>query len=119
MDHNDGHSHMSPTTPGCYAHDTPFLTSVAWCMNTKCENVAVSKIEHYWEKKVTGSAQVPPKWSYSEALAEIRARPPTYQVDSADMELNVTAVVNPTIYLSQWNVLGNVRDTAILESTYG
>ncbi|KEY74779.1 hypothetical protein S7711_06676 [Stachybotrys chartarum IBT 7711] len=121
MDHSGGHSHGAPTSPDCFADDSAYLTSVAWCMSDKCSElgVSVSEIEAYWERHITGSeGQVAPKWTYQEALGEVDTRPPAYIVESTDEYLNATSRVNEVTYLSQWNVLGNVRDMAVLESAY-
>ncbi|CAG1959089.1 unnamed protein product [Fusarium graminearum] len=121
-EHSDGHGHMMMamvTTPACRANNTAFLTSTAWCLSVKCADQHVSKLEAYWEKWVTGSKEVVPKWTYSESLAEVDPRPPKYEVADIDMSLNETSVVNPTAYLKQWNVLGGVKREITLESTYG
>lgn len=121
-EHGDGHGHMMTTvvtTPACRANDTAFLTSTAWCLSVKCADQYTSKLEAYWERWVTGSKDVVPKWTYSESLAQVDPRPPRHQVADTDMELNETVVVNPSTYLAQWNVLGGVRNEIRLESTYG
>ncbi|CEI67977.1 hypothetical protein FVEN_g7750 [Fusarium venenatum] len=121
-EHGDGHGHMMMamvTTPACRANDTAFLTSTTWCLSVKCADQHVSKLEAYWEEWVTGDKDVVPKWTYSEALAEVDPRPPSYHIADTDMSLNETSVVNPDIYLKQWNVLGHVRHEIFLESTYG
>ncbi|KAL6912475.1 hypothetical protein FSST1_010235 [Fusarium sambucinum] len=121
-EHGDGHGHMMMamiTTPACRANDTAFLTSTAWCLSVKCADQHASKLEAYWEGWVTGSKDVVPKWTYSEALAEIDTRPPSYHIADTDMSLNETSVVNPNTYLKQWNVLGHVKREITLESTYG
>ncbi|KAL8308395.1 hypothetical protein RB597_000398 [Gaeumannomyces tritici] len=103
-----GHA-MSMTPPECFAADDAFLTSVAWCLHSKCADsgVPASKLESFWEQFVTGSAgRLPAKWTYTEALAAVDPRPPSRQPDASDYELNVTSVVNPVVYLMQWNVLG-------------
>ncbi|KAL8405436.1 hypothetical protein RB596_004341 [Gaeumannomyces avenae] len=101
-----GHA-MSMTPPECFAADDAFLT------------VPASKLESFWEQLVTGSAgRLPAKWTYSEALAAVDPRPPSRQLDVSDHELNVTSVVNPVVYLMQWNVLGAVVDESKTESKY-
>ncbi|KAK0701275.1 ferric reductase-like transmembrane component [Lasiosphaeris hirsuta] len=118
---HDGMEMMSmPMTADCYAHSTPFLTSVAWCMSTKCagQDIALSRMEHWWEQTVTGSRTLAAKWSYSAALLNVDPSPPTYQLGAADTALNVTSIVEPNTYLKQWNVLGGVRDETIIESAY-
>lgn len=118
--HDHGHSHMSATPPECYANDTAFLTSVAWCFYESCAeyDVPISKLQRFWENTVTGSSSVPPKWPYSVALANVDPSPPTYRLTSADTDLNRTSLVNPNNYLAQWNVLGNVAREALVESNY-
>ncbi|KAL8343002.1 hypothetical protein RB601_004611 [Gaeumannomyces tritici] len=123
MDMAGGHAGhaMSMTPPECFAADDAFLTSVAWCLHSKCADsgVPASKLESFWEQFVTGSAgRLPAKWTYSEALAAVDPRPPSRQPDASDCELNVTSVVNPVVYLMQWNVLGAVVDESKTESKY-
>ncbi|KAL7806811.1 ferric reductase-like transmembrane component [Trichoderma aethiopicum] len=114
----EGDMGMMTTPPSCRAESTPFLTSVAWCMSDKCVGVPASKLEAYWEDWVTGDKGVQPKWTYAEALAEVDPRPPKVQLSGSDTTLNATSIVAPTTYLSQWNVLGAVRDETAVESKY-
>ncbi|KAK0609455.1 ferric reductase-like transmembrane component [Immersiella caudata] len=113
------HSHMSMTPPECYAKDTAFLTSVAWCFSEKCgENgVPISKLQQFWEQFVTSTPKVAAKWAYSVALANVETRP-TYEMTSDDTDLNQTSLVNPMSYLAQWNVLGNVAREGKVESDF-
>ncbi|KAK0723355.1 ferric reductase-like transmembrane component [Lasiosphaeria miniovina] len=120
MSNGHGDSHMSATPPECYAEDTWFLTSVAWCLSDKCagHDVPISKLQLFWEQSVTGSSKVAPKWPYSVALANVTPKPPTYQLTEADTDLNQTSLVSPDSYLAQWNVLGNVAREGLVESDY-
>ncbi|KAH7036005.1 uncharacterized protein B0I36DRAFT_421557 [Microdochium trichocladiopsis] len=126
-DHSgSGHSRrhaMMDTTPECFANNTPFLTSVAWCMSTKCaeqSGVPDSLVQHYWEYWITGTkGAVPPKWSYAEALAAVDPAPPVAELEPSNMMLNETSLVAPGTYLAQWNVLGAVNYEIERESTYG
>lgn len=119
-DDSHSHSHMSPTSPECYANDTSFLTSVAWCFSDRCADydIPVSKLQEFWEQSVTGTSKVAPKWPYSVALENVDPKPPTYQMTSTDTDLNQTSLVSPDSYLAQWNVLGNVAREALVESNY-
>lgn len=114
------HSHGPVTSPECFAGSTPFLTSVVWCMSTECAGfgLAVSELEAFWERWVTGRKAVVPKWTYSQALAQVDPKPPVYQLDVSDTILNVTSIVPSGTYLRQWNVLGMVVRENVLESTY-
>jgi hypothetical protein len=111
---------MMSTSAECYAKDTAFLTSVAYCMSMKCNDfhIPASKLESFWEEQVTGHPDIPAKWSYAESLFNAHPSPPTYQLTSNDTILNFTSLVNPSIYLAQWNVLSAVYRESILESTY-
>ena len=95
------------TTSACWADNTHYLTSLAWCMHTRCAeyNIANSKLEYLWETKSTGQSDageigVPAKWSYSEALTNI-ASPPMIQLTPTDEWLNDTSLVSPLVYQKQ------------------
>ncbi|KAJ9265972.1 hypothetical protein DTO212C5_6533 [Paecilomyces variotii] len=113
------------TSSACWAENTPYLTSLAWCMHTKCSeyNVKNSKLEYFWETESTGQSDagetgVPPKWSYTEALANITS-PPTIQLTPEDTWLNDTSLVSPLVYEEQWNVLTSVQRETAQENAYG
>ncbi|KAE8454198.1 hypothetical protein EG329_005123 [Mollisiaceae sp. DMI_Dod_QoI] len=115
----------SMTTSSCWASNTPYLTSLAWCMHTKCAEFDVpnSKLEYFWEQEATGQSTagvkiVPPKWSYAEAL-ETLTQPPTKQLTAADTDLNTTSLVAPDVYQQQWNVLTSVQRETKTENGYG
>lgn len=94
--HGDPHSHdaMVMTSPDCRADHVPFLTSLAWCISTKCQEVGAdlktSEIEKFWEEKSTGDASVEPVWSYREALANVTEKPTTVLEHGG--EINETVV---------------------------
>ncbi|KAK0625796.1 ferric reductase like transmembrane component-domain-containing protein [Immersiella caudata] len=92
---SSGHSHGGggPTSPECRAGDTPWLTTLAYCIDTMCEeSVPAWKKEKYWAEQSTGSKTVAPKWTFAEALAQVR-EPPTREVGEEEM-LNFTAIAN-------------------------
>ena len=114
---------MTPTE--CYASNTPFLTSVAWCMQDKCApfNLEFSEMEFFWQTQVTGQQSagvrtVPPKWSYQQSLQHINGTP-TLQLSAMDMDLNTTSLVSPAIYLGQWNALTTTQQEGTTENGYG
>ncbi|KAJ6257546.1 Ferric/cupric reductase transmembrane component [Drechslerella dactyloides] len=113
------------TTSDCWASNTPYLTSLAWCMHTKCAayDVPKSKLEWFWETEATGQTKagavtVPAKWSYAEALAHV-VEPVTVQLKAGDMDLNATSIVSPDVYLRQWNVLTSIQRETTIENAYG
>ncbi|KAK4442545.1 ferric reductase like transmembrane component-domain-containing protein [Podospora aff. communis PSN243] len=92
---SSGHSHGGggPTSPECRAGDTPWLTTLAYCIDTMCpESVPAWKKEKYWAEQSTGSKTVAPKWTFAEALTQVK-EPPTREVGEEEM-LNFTAIAN-------------------------
>ena len=108
------------TSPHCRAGDTPWLTTLAWCMHMHCaeHNVSIAELESYWKKQSTEDPTVAPKWSYSTTLFSI-PQPPTRVLTEADDTLNFTALVDPTVYESQYNALWTVQRENVVESGFG
>jgi hypothetical protein len=118
--------HAMMTSSACWASDTPYLTSLAWCMHEECSvrlHIPNSKLEKFWESDTTGQQSagvrtVEPKWSYAEALAEVHGKP-TVQLTKNDMSLNATALVSPEVYAAQYNVLYSIQREVTVENGYG
>lgn len=108
------------TSPQCRAGDTPWLTTLAWCMRTKCaeHNVSTSELEGFWEEQCTGDPTVAPKWGYSMTLFNI-AQSPNQELTKADETINLTALVNPAVYEAQYNALTAVQRENVVESGFG
>lgn len=108
------------TSAQCRAGDTPWLTTLAWCMRAMCAkyNVSTSELEAFWEKQSTEDPTVVPKWGYTTTLFNI-AQPPTRALADADESLNFTALVNPTVYKAQYNALTAVQRENVVESAFG
>ena len=113
------------TSTECWASNTPYLTTLAWCMHVKCAEFDIpnSKLEYFWETQATGQSTVgvrtvPAKWSYAEALANVPS-PPTNQLTTDDMWLNTTSLVPQETYLAQWNILTRVQGESTTENKYG
>ncbi|KAL1894907.1 hypothetical protein Sste5346_005594 [Sporothrix stenoceras] len=127
------------TSSACWASNTPFLTSLAYCMIVQCaidefslgEDIPASKFEWFWETEATGqisvgAVMVTPKWTYAQALVEAQAIVsnsstsgglPTLEADA--MWLNTTSLVSPATYRAQWNVLVAVQEETTKENRYG
>lgn len=108
-----------------WANDTPYLTSLAWCMKTKCVefDISFSKLEFFWETDATdqtsaGVKVIAAKWSYAETLTHID-KPPTFQLAATDHELNQTSRVTEDIYMLQWNVLTSIQEEVTRENGMG
>lgn len=106
------------TSTECWASNTPYLTSVAYCISIKCADgdYLASTLEAFWEENITGQSSdgvftVPAKWTYQQSLENI-ASPPT-------MDLNVTSLVAPATYQSQYNTLTTVQYETTTEYQFG
>ncbi|RSM00395.1 hypothetical protein CEP52_009120 [Fusarium oligoseptatum] len=108
------------TSPECRAENTHWLTTLAWCIKTECAeyHIPVSKLEGFWEKESTENPAVAPKWSYSTSLQKI-SKSPTQQLTPTDEYLNATSIVDPSVYLSQWNALTAVYRENVVEAGFG
>lgn len=107
------------TTPECYASDTGYLTTMAWCLSTHCApyNVPNSSLELYWEGQVTGDPTVLPKWSYAQALQNV-AQPPTRVLGSEDV-LDFTALADNATWIVQFDTLGACYREEALHAKFG
>ncbi len=121
MDHAGGHSGhgSSATTPACFAGDSSFLTTLAWCMSSRCEGIEAWRLERYWRMKAAATSSVTerPKWTYQQSLDEV-AEPPTRMVNASEM-LDFTGVVSEEDY--EFNRRANVvfEEQETRHSTYG
>jgi hypothetical protein len=104
----DDHDAHVMTSADCRADNFDFLTSLAWCLSTKCEDLSTSELETFWEATSTGDPAVQPVWSYRQALANITAEP--------TMELGHGGTINATVVTPYfWNVLYGTYSTLYQE----
>jgi hypothetical protein len=87
--------------------NTPYLTSLAWCVHAECAGFDIpnSKFEYFWKNQTTGQSNtgeigVPAKWSSSEALANT-PNPPKVHLTAKDEWLNDTSIVSLFAYQEQ------------------
>jgi hypothetical protein len=113
------------TSTECWAKNDEYLTSLAYCMHTRCESLGFpdSKLETFWEQQATGQTNagvrsVPAKWSFAQALAQVSS-PPTFTLAANATELNETSLVNSLTYQSQFNVLYGVQRETSFENLAG
>lgn len=122
--HGGAHMHGSGmTSPRCRAGDTPWLTTLAYCAQTRCagSGVPTSRLEGFWEAQSTEDAAVPPRWTFSQALANVTGAPPGRELgeDAESEMLNFTALVNAEAYRSQYNAMFAVQRETVVENSYG
>ncbi|CAO2651950.1 Nn.00g002330.m01.CDS01 [Neocucurbitaria sp. VM-36] len=95
MDHTGGGHHgSSATSPECYAQDTAWLTTLAYCINQTCTDIPKFKLEAYWAERVTKSVRgnkLEPKWTYQETLFRMDGQAPPDKALGEDEVLNFTA----------------------------
>lgn len=72
------HGHDTKITPQCRAMSEPFLTTLAYCINSTCPNDTEAwKLEKYWTTESTGEPEVKPMWTYEESLVHVNGTPQT------------------------------------------
>ena len=123
MDHGGGGHHGSSTTSKeCYASNTPWLTTLAYCINATCTDVPNFTLEAYWAERVTKSERgnkLQPKWTYQETLFQMAdMQLPTRELEE-DEELNFTALYNAESWESTRGALEHFELAETMHSKYG
>lgn len=110
---------MGDTSPECYATDDAFLETLAYCMSTHCQNVALWRLEKYWIMNVAGTQpnQPAPKATYQQTLAKITSRPTNTLVVGEN--LNQTMITSDKDYAASYNAHGVFEETERNHETYG
>ena len=114
-----------PTSTECYAENTAFLTSIAWCTHVQCEErkPPADLLEYWWDMQITGqktagARTVPAKWTYGQALAQVTEEP-TMHLKMTDTLLNTTSLVPLHKWHAQYNVLYSTQAQGTLMNKYG
>lgn len=109
----------SETSPECYATDDAFLSTLAYCMDTHCQNLAVWKLEEYWNMNVAGrsSDQPKPKMTYQQSLANINTEPTDVLIIGE--QLNLTMLVAEEDYQKSYNAQSAFEEMERNHETYG
>ena len=113
-------THMAiETPPECYASDNNFLRTLAYCMSTHCQGVAVWDLEKYWTLNVAGKQpdQPVPKATYQQTLARVPAAPIDTLVIGED--LNRTMLVSAEDYQASYNAQDVFERMEINHERYG
>ncbi|KAH7092188.1 ferric reductase like transmembrane component-domain-containing protein [Paraphoma chrysanthemicola] len=123
MDHGGGGHHgSSATSKECYAGNTPWLTTLAYCINATCTDVPKYTLEAYWAERVTKSERgnkLQPKWTYQETLEQMAGLPPPTKELEEDEELNFTALYNSEAWESTRGALQHFELAESMHSRYG
>lgn len=121
LDHENMDMHMhgsSPMAP-CIAQNLEFLSTLAYCMDTRCpvdDGVSVSKLEAYWADQATGDPAIPARWTYGTVLANVTQLP--NRTFEAGDTLNYTALISDADYAYQYDFNRFFDWEETVQSTY-
>lgn len=92
------------TPPDCFASNEQYLTSLAYCMSTRCTTVSLAKLNTFWTKFAigTGSYEPVPQISYKVALQ--KAGTPNVTAVEGQL-LNKTSIISEESYQLQFSGL--------------
>lgn len=89
-------------TPLCRANSTPFLSTLAICIQDRCFpefTPTREKLEWYWYKEVTGDKTVAPKWGWQETYDKVNSTP-TAVFDVKVNHINDTMSIKKEVWLA-------------------
>ncbi|KAH6853950.1 ferric reductase like transmembrane component-domain-containing protein [Chaetomium sp. MPI-CAGE-AT-0009] len=116
-----GHSHGSTgmTSPECRSDNKPYLSTLAWCMHTRCtdDSVPTWELEKFWVEQATQDPTVAPKYDYGATVANI-SQPPTEVADPDDM-LESTALAPEVRWKTQYNTMATMEYEETMHARYG
>ena len=77
--------------PDSFATDEPYLTTLAYCIQQRCQDEDLGLLENFWKTKITLNNNEPPfpKWSYQETLATFESAPTVNIVAWAPFEPDI------------------------------
>ncbi|KAM0328574.1 hypothetical protein ACHAQA_004982 [Verticillium albo-atrum] len=74
-----GHEAPFATTPECFASDDSYLTSLAWCIQTRCDEIETWAIDKFWATDVIWNQPAEhrktPKLGFHDALSQAGKAP--------------------------------------------
>jgi hypothetical protein len=121
-DHHSGmmmkrHGGMEAATPECRSQSLPFLTTLAYCLSTKCpESVHASTLEGFWEENATGDERVMAQWTYGQSIAKVNGTP-TAMFDDDNM-LNETVLVDTAAWMKDMRTIDNFATNEARHALY-
>jgi hypothetical protein len=100
------HGDDGDVTPECRAMSEPYLTSLAYCINSTCSHdLDTWRLEQFWEKEAVGGPGVEPMWTYGQSLMMVNGTPTT--TFNMDEPMNETQLVAASDWEEQSRTLGN------------
>jgi len=111
------HGRETDITPECRAMSKPFLTTLAYCINSTCPTDTESWVlEKYWLVESTGEATVKPMWNYEQSLMMVNSTPAT-TYDSHEMMME-TQLLAGSALKEQSVTLKNFADGEAIHARY-
>lgn len=102
------------TTEDCRASNTPWLQTMAYCIQQNCDAMgypAVKQAQCFSVQAVAGASEP----TFESCLP---AQSPTVELSADDMWLNVTSLVNRDLYSSTYGTLAEFTREEVLHSRY-
>lgn len=105
---------MGMTSDACRASNTPWLETMAYCIQQNCNAVGYphDKQAECFSAQALAGAMKP---TFDSSLP---TKPPTVELAADDMWLNATSLVNRDTYASNYGTLGEFTRQEIFHSTY-
>jgi hypothetical protein len=111
------HGHETDITPECRAMSKPFLTTLAYCINSTCPSDTESWVlEKYWVAEAAGEPGVEPMWNYEQSLMMVNSTPAT-TFDSHEMMME-TQLLAASDLKEQSLTLKNFADGEAVHARY-
>jgi len=111
------HGHETEITPECRAMSKPFLTTLAYCINSTCSSdITAWVLEKYWLDEATGGPGVEAMWNYEQSLMMVNATPAT-TYDSHEM-MRETQLLAASDLEEQRTTLKNFSDGEAIHARY-
>ncbi|KAF4976070.1 hypothetical protein FZEAL_7217 [Fusarium zealandicum] len=109
-------------SPACMANDSAYLTSIAWCIDNRCDkSTKPEAINEFWNSALIAGQNEPGvilRYSYDEALAQIDRKNPPEPLNLTEISLNRTIEVTDDVYLSFMNAVKAYETSGTNESKY-
>ncbi|KAJ4158032.1 uncharacterized protein LMH87_008579 [Akanthomyces muscarius] len=112
----DGWAVVAQSTPTCLSRNQFYLQTLAYCLKSHCNELAVSKVDKFWEEQLVKLPDGSGPKSYTEVLAAM-TETPTRVLNATDV-LNFTAVIPEDQYRLHELDLRNGASDEIKHSLY-
>lgn len=111
------HGDETEITPECRAMSEPFLSTLAYCINSTCPaDIKVWVLEKYWLAEAAGEPGVEPMWSYEQSLMKVNTTPAT-TFDPEEMMMETQLVAAGDLE-EQSRTLKNFADGEAIHARY-